>query len=174
MTERRAVIPEGQQSTYDNFHFAPAFRVGDTLYVSGVIGLGAGGSVPDAPGDEYANVFAGVSEALAAAGASMEDIVDMTSFHTDLPDSLGDFMAAKDAAIAEPYPAWTAIGCTGLAIPGARAEVKVTAPAGMTVTAAKVTVDAALSKFSGVVNCDTLITNAVVSSSYTPGAGNVW
>jgi enamine deaminase RidA (YjgF/YER057c/UK114 family) len=29
--------------------------------------------------------------------------------------------------IADPYPAWTAIGCTGLAIPGARVEVKVTA-----------------------------------------------
>jgi hypothetical protein len=25
-----------------------------------------------------------------------------------------------------------------------------------------------------VVNCDTLITNTVVSGSYTPGMGNVW
>jgi hypothetical protein len=37
-----------------------------------------------------------------------------------------------------------------------------------------VKVDAAMSKFSGVVKCDTLISNAVVSSSYTPGAGNIW
>jgi phage gp45-like len=35
-------------------------------------------------------------------------------------------------------------------------------------------VDAAMSKFSGVVQCDTLVTNSVVASSYTPGAGNVW
>lgn len=34
--------------------------------------------------------------------------------------------------------------------------------------------DAAMSKFSGVVKSDTNITNATVSSSYTPGAGNVW
>ena len=127
MTERRAVIPDGQQATYDRFHFAPAFRVGDTIHVSGVIGVGAGGAVPDDASDEYANVFAGLSTALAAAGATMRDIVDMTSFHTDMPDTLRDFMAAKDAAIDEPYPAWTAIGCTGLAIPGARVEVKVTA-----------------------------------------------
>jgi uncharacterized protein involved in type VI secretion and phage assembly len=53
-------------------------------------------------------------------------------------------------------------------------EVKVDAPAGMKVTAAQVTVDAALSKFSGVVQADTVITNAVVSATYTPGAGNVW
>jgi hypothetical protein len=24
------------------------------------------------------------------------------------------------------------------------------------------------------VKCDTLITNSVISSSYTPGAGNIW
>jgi len=35
-------------------------------------------------------------------------------------------------------------------------------------------VDAAMSKFSGVVQCDTLVTNSVVASSYTPGAGNIW
>jgi hypothetical protein len=29
-------------------------------------------------------------------------------------------------------------------------------------------------KVSGVVKCDTLITNSVVSASYTPGAGNLF
>jgi uncharacterized protein involved in type VI secretion and phage assembly len=42
------------------------------------------------------------------------------------------------------------------------------------VNAGMVTVNAGMSKFSGVVKCDTLISNAVVSSSYTPGAGNIW
>jgi uncharacterized protein involved in type VI secretion and phage assembly len=42
------------------------------------------------------------------------------------------------------------------------------------VSASLVSVDAGMSKFSGVVKCDTLITNSVVSASYTPGAGNVW
>ena len=37
-----------------------------------------------------------------------------------------------------------------------------------------VTVNSGLSKFSGVVQCDVLITNTVVSSTYTPGAGNIW
>jgi hypothetical protein len=37
-----------------------------------------------------------------------------------------------------------------------------------------VTVDAAMSKFSGVVQSDVLITNTVIASTYTPGAGNVW
>jgi hypothetical protein len=42
------------------------------------------------------------------------------------------------------------------------------------VSAQFVSVDAAIAKFSGVVKCDTLITNSVISSSYTPGAGNIW
>lgn len=44
----------------------------------------------------------------------------------------------------------------------------------VTVSAEQVSVDAGMSSFSGVVRCDTLITNSVVSSSYTPGAGNIW
>lgn len=42
------------------------------------------------------------------------------------------------------------------------------------VSAGMVNVDSGMSKFSGVVKCDTLISNSVVSSSYTPGAGNIW
>ena len=39
---------------------------------------------------------------------------------------------------------------------------------------AMVNVTTAMSQFSGVVRCDTLISNSVVSSSYTPGAGNMF
>jgi uncharacterized protein involved in type VI secretion and phage assembly len=44
----------------------------------------------------------------------------------------------------------------------------------MEISAGMLTVNAGMSKFSGVVQCDTLISNSVVSASYTPGAGNVW
>jgi uncharacterized protein involved in type VI secretion and phage assembly len=61
------------------------------------------------------------------------------------------------------------------------AGVTVTAAAKVTinastveVSAGMVTVNAGMSKFSGVVQCDTMISNAVISASYTPGAGNIW
>ncbi len=61
------------------------------------------------------------------------------------------------------------------------AQVTVTTPAKLVVqastvevTAGMVTVNAGMSRFSGVVQADTVITNAVVSASYTPGAGNIW
>lgn len=55
----------------------------------------------------------------------------------------------------------------------AAAKLTVNAPQ-VAVSAAMVTVDAAMSKFSGVIQCDTLISSTVVSATYTPGAGNIW
>jgi enamine deaminase RidA (YjgF/YER057c/UK114 family) len=121
MTERGPVIPADSQASYDRFHFAPAYRVGDTLYVSGVIGSG------ESLEDEFAGAFANLANVLDAAGYSLADVVEMTSFHVDMSETLGSFMKARDAAMTEPWPAWTAIGCTELAIPTGRAEVKVTA-----------------------------------------------
>jgi uncharacterized protein involved in type VI secretion and phage assembly len=55
------------------------------------------------------------------------------------------------------------------------ASAKVTVNAStLAISAGMVTVDAGMSKFSGVVQADTVISNSVVSSSYTPGAGNIW
>jgi uncharacterized protein involved in type VI secretion and phage assembly len=56
----------------------------------------------------------------------------------------------------------------------ASGTVTVNASGIATVSAAMVKVDSGMAKFSGVVKCETLITNSVVSASYTPGAGNVW
>ena len=42
------------------------------------------------------------------------------------------------------------------------------------VSASMITVSCPFSKFSGVVQVDTLIATTVVGSAYTPGAGNVW
>ena len=42
------------------------------------------------------------------------------------------------------------------------------------ITASMVEVNAGMSRFSGVVQADTLIATSVVGTSYTPGAGNIW
>ena len=55
----------------------------------------------------------------------------------------------------------------------AASKVKVEA-ATVEVTAGMVTVDTAMAKFSGIVKCETLIATSVISTSYTPGAGNIW
>lgn len=55
------------------------------------------------------------------------------------------------------------------------ASAKVTINAStVQISAGMLTVDAGMSKFSGVVQADTVISNSVISASYTPGAGNIW
>lgn len=121
MSNRGPVVPPEAQKAYERFHFAPAYEVGDTLYVSGVIGNG------EELADEFADAFTSLSAVLSSAGYTLDDVVDMTSFHVNMSETLGAFMQARDDAMSEPWPAWTAIGCTELAIPTGRAEVKVTA-----------------------------------------------
>ena len=53
-------------------------------------------------------------------------------------------------------------------------KVKIESPATLELSAAMVEVNAGMARFSGVVQCSTLIANSVVASSYTPGAGNIW
>jgi len=55
----------------------------------------------------------------------------------------------------------------------ASAKVTINASA-VEISAGMVTVNAGMSKFSGVVQADTVISNSVISASYTPGAGNIW
>ncbi|MEW9553375.1 phage baseplate assembly protein V [Nonomuraea sp. NPDC050783] len=54
-------------------------------------------------------------------------------------------------------------------------SVEITGTTDVTVEAAMVNVNAAVSTFSGMVKCTTLIADTMVMSpAYTPGAGNIW
>jgi enamine deaminase RidA (YjgF/YER057c/UK114 family) len=112
---------------YDNWHFAQAVRSNGLLLCSGQIGTEADLSVPAEFLDEARNAWAAVGAVLRAAGLGFEDIVEYTTYHVGLQASLPDFMKARDEVLAEPWPAWTAIGVSELAVPGARLEIRVTA-----------------------------------------------
>jgi len=126
MTKRRSVIPEGMQNFYDQFHFSPAVRVGKTVFCSGQVGAGPDGKLDPDPAAQIGQAFENVRTVLQEAGASLEDVVEMTSFHVGLNEHIGVFMQVKDGFCKEPYPAWTAVGVAELAF-GALVEIKVTA-----------------------------------------------
>jgi hypothetical protein len=56
----------------------------------------------------------------------------------------------------------------------AAGQVSINANATVEVTASAVNVHSGTAIFDGLIQCQTLVTNSVVSSSYTPGAGNIW
>ncbi len=127
---RQIINTEATQAIYDRVHFAQANRVGDTVWLSGQTGMDALMNPVDGMTAQARLAFEGVKATLAAAGASMADIVEITSYHTDLRGEMREFMKVKDEFIAAPYPAWTAVGVTQLAIDGLLVELRVVAVAG--------------------------------------------
>ena len=123
------VIPAGSEAATERFHFSAAARVGDLVLCSGQIGTADDGSVPDDAAEDFRNAWRKVGAVLAAVGLGYADIAEMTTFHVGLRDHLATFLAVRDEFLSEPWPAWTAIGVSELAAPGARVEVKVTAAA---------------------------------------------
>ena len=121
------VVPPSMKAYYENFHFAPAVIDGDAIRCSGVIGVGEDGKASDDPETQFTVAFEGVKTVLEAAGASLADITEMTTFHVGLSKHLAEFMKVKDRFLAEPFPAWTAIGVVELAIPGGLVEIRVNA-----------------------------------------------
>jgi len=127
MQQSDVVIPKGMEGAYDRFHYAPAVKSGDCLYCSGVIGVGPDRKPPADAKTQFTLAFERVGMVLAEAGLSFADVVEMTSYHVGLQGHMAVFMEAKDQFLKAPYPAWTAIGITELAIPGALVEIRVTA-----------------------------------------------
>ena len=73
--------------------YADAVIAGDTVYLSGVVAGPAPGDDGLEPGFERA--FAHIAATLARAGVGWDDVVDMTTFHTDLPGTIDAFVAAR-------------------------------------------------------------------------------
>jgi enamine deaminase RidA (YjgF/YER057c/UK114 family) len=130
MDQKAVVIPKGMENYYDRFHFAPAVKDGNRLYCSGVIGTGADGKPPADPETQFTQAFEMVKSVLTTAGVSFSEVIEMTTFHVGLQTHLPTFMKVKDRYMQAPYPAWTAIGITELALPGGLVEVKVIARLG--------------------------------------------
>lgn len=124
---RDVIVPDGQEAMYQQFHFAQAARSNGLVICSGQIGTGPDGKVPEDPKEDFRNAWRSVGVVLKAAGLGYEHVIEYTTYHVGLQAHMADFMAVRDEFISEPWPAWTAIGVTELAVPGARVEVRVVA-----------------------------------------------
>lgn len=61
------------------------------------------------------------------AAASLDDVIEIASFHTDLQRQLEVAVKARMEIMSPPHPAWTAVGTTALATPDGVTESKVVA-----------------------------------------------
>ena len=122
------IVPESMKSWYESLHFAPAVIDGNHVRCSGMIGVDLGSGVcPKDPAEQFDLAFKNLGDVLNAAETSFSDVLEMTTFHVGLQTHLEIFLEIKDQYLTEPYPAWTAIGVSELAISDAIVEIRVTA-----------------------------------------------
>jgi enamine deaminase RidA (YjgF/YER057c/UK114 family) len=118
------IIPPGMEAIYDNIRYAPARRVGQLLFIAGQIGRDEHMQLVEEKEAQFVQTFENLGKVLRSAGADFADVVDVTSFHTDMRD-LPLYMKVRDRYFTGNYPAWTAIGAASLCgTPGYFLEVK--------------------------------------------------
>jgi enamine deaminase RidA (YjgF/YER057c/UK114 family) len=134
------VLPDaGAKMAHDDWRYSAARRVGDMIYISGVIvnrNKGEGNDVA-AFKIQARRALTRLRVILEAAGSDFQHVAMINSFHVwqgpnfagtrdeqfqAFEDVIGEFMKA-------PYPAWTAVGTTGLLSDGGIIEVQLIAKA---------------------------------------------
>jgi enamine deaminase RidA (YjgF/YER057c/UK114 family) len=132
------VLPdEASKKAHDEYRYAAARRVGDMVYLSGVIvgrGPGEGNDVA-AFKLQTRRALERLRRNLDAAGSDFQHVVMINSFHVwhgpNFNGTRDEQFAAFEQVIGEfmkpPYPAWTAVGTTGLLSDGGIVEVQLIA-----------------------------------------------
>ena len=102
--------------------YSGAVLIGDTLHLAGAIGLDENLEVPDDPADEARNVMNAIKRSVEAAGMTMDDLVSVQVFCSDV----AHYHAFNDVYrtfFTQEYPARAFIG-VGTLLFDARFEVQ--------------------------------------------------
>jgi enamine deaminase RidA (YjgF/YER057c/UK114 family) len=125
--DAKVLMPSDSASLkiWEDWGFSDAIVTSDTIYLSGVVA-----GVRDGETDlrlAYTRAFERISEILKNAGATWDDVVEITSFHTDLTTQMPAMIAVKKNYVKPPFPAWTAIQVSRLIPTNGVTEIKIVA-----------------------------------------------
>ena len=122
------IVPPPFKAVSETYGYAPAVRIGDQILVSGIVGADAQGRIPPDFRSQAENVFVTLEAILHEAGATLDDVASLTSYHVgDLDSQVRELVQVKAARIGPPHPAWTGVGVTQLGVPGALLEMSAVA-----------------------------------------------
>lgn len=125
---REHFAPPGMEGAYHRWHYSPVVKVGDMVIVSGIP---AGG--PGTYEEKVRRMFRALEAHLAQAGATLADVVELTSFHAGATDNaafneeFARFAPIHHEFFPAHYPAWSAVGTTALLMPDAPVELRAVA-----------------------------------------------
>ena len=116
---------EGGRRFQEQWGYSDAVVAGDVIYLSGiVVGLGEGETDLVAA---YERAYRHIGGILRRAGASWDDVVDITSYHTDIEAQMEAMVAVHRRHVAAPFPAWTAVDVDRLIPDRGVTEIKIIA-----------------------------------------------
>lgn len=127
---REHLAPAGWEGSYHDIHYTPVLRIGDRVIVSGI---------PASEGaDDEAKIrwaFQQLEAHLKRAGATLEDVVELNSFHVaqdheEFRRRVEPVLKVHREFFKDHYPAWTAVGTTALFSKGAPMEIRAEAVIG--------------------------------------------
>jgi enamine deaminase RidA (YjgF/YER057c/UK114 family) len=110
------VVSPGTTAFYDATGIPAAVIApsGRRVHVTGQTGDRADGSFDDDLREQIRQTFVNVGGALEAAGASWEQVVELTSYHVGFREQIGYLLEVASEFLARPLPAWTAVGVVEL------------------------------------------------------------
>lgn len=118
-------LNERGRAEQERYGFSDAVIAGDLIFLSGIVTGMAPGETDLRPG--YERAFKAIGRILERAGAGFGDIVDITSFHTDVAGQIDALSEVQKKYLGSPPPAWTAIDVDRLLPDNGLTEIKIVA-----------------------------------------------
>jgi len=122
---REHLAPAGWEDSYHDLHYTPVVKIGNRVIVSGIPASGPGKTDEE----KIRWMFAQLEAHLEKAGATLEDVVEITSFHVatdhaDFRKKVEPMLKVHHEVFRDHYPAWTAVGTTALFSKDAPVEMR--------------------------------------------------
>lgn len=117
------VVPAGTEFVSDLFGYSQAVRVGPWVTTSAVPGFDIEKrGFPESYPEQVKAAFDNLKMVLAAAGANMDEVVEITTQQLDM-DQFNDTIDGKNEAFGEHRPTWLATGVKSLPLPSMQFQV---------------------------------------------------
>lgn len=115
MIKRKVTSSKAREPVYKRHGHSAAIRAGDLLFVSAQVGSLEDGSPEPNFSKQVQLAFDNLAAVLEAAGCTLDDVVDVTMFHTDLAGQFETVQPIRKMAFGdEHFSNWTAVGVTAL------------------------------------------------------------
>ena len=124
--QREDIVPEFMKIINERYHYSPAVRAGNMLFIAGQVGRDANMQVVVGKEAQLIQAFENLRLVLEEASANFDDVVEIVTYHTDMRD-LPMVVKIKDRYFKNRYPTWTGVGVSSLSTPGLEFEIKATA-----------------------------------------------